>query len=207
MIDYSGVTLPWSPDGFAKVAAAQIFVGVLPSIGYIFCCATDHQIRDDWVDVQTKMLAFFGGLPKHIYLDNSTSLVAKADKYCPRLCRQYREFCDYYGTILVAYRPGKPKDKAMVENAVYQCQRFILTALRECQFFSLEEINRAKGKELTKLNARSLTTRSDGFSRADLMQKEKIALRSLTSIPYELSSVSKILKVQKGNVVRFENSR
>lgn len=44
----------------------------------------------------------------------------------------------------------------MVENAVYQCQRFILTALRGRQFFSLEEINRAISKELLKLNARLL---------------------------------------------------
>lgn len=207
MIDYSGDTLPWTPNGLGKVAAAQIFVGVLPASGYIFCCATERQTRDDWLDAQTKMLTFFGGVPKHIYLDNSTSLVTKPDKYCPRICRQYREFCDYYGTNPVAVRPGKPRDKAMVENAVYQCQRFILTALRGRQFFSLEEINRAIGKELLKLNARPLTTRFDGLSRADLMEEEKIALRPLPSIPYELSSVSKILKVQKGNVVRFENCR
>ena len=130
MIDYSGDTLPWTPNGLGKVAAAQIFVGVLPASGYIFCCATERQTRDDWLDAQTKMLTFFGGVPKHIYLDNSTSLVTKPDKYCPRIRRQYREFCDYYGTIPVAVRPGKPRDKAMVENAVYQCQRFILTALR-----------------------------------------------------------------------------
>lgn len=207
MIDYSGDTLPWTPNGLGKVAAAQIFVGVLPASGYIFCYATERQTRDDWLDAQTKMLTFFGGVPKHIYLDNSTSLVTKPDKYCPRICRQYREFCDYYGTIPVAVRPGKPRDKAMVENAVYQCQRFILTALRGRQFFSLEEINRAIGKKLLKLNARPLTTRFDGLSRADLMEEEKIALRPLPSIPYELSSVSKILKVQKGNVVRFENCR
>lgn len=97
MIDYSGDTLPWTPDGLGKVAAAQIFVGVLPASGYMFCCATERQARDDWLDAQTQMLSFFGGVPKHIYLDNSTWLVIKPDKYCPRLCWQYREFCDYYG--------------------------------------------------------------------------------------------------------------
>lgn len=70
----------------------------------------------------------------------------------------------------------------MVENAVYQCQRSILTVLRGRQFFSLEEINKAIGKKLLKLNAHPLTTRSDGFSRADLMEEEKIALRPLPGI-------------------------
>lgn len=40
-----------------------------------------------------------------------------------------------------------------------------------------------------------------------IFRQEQTALRPLPSIPYELSSVSKILKVQKGNVVRFENCR
>lgn len=205
MIDYSGDGI--CVNEFDKEITAQIFVAVLPASGFIFCYATPRQTRDDWLDAQVKMLEFFGGVPRHIYLDNSTSLVIKPDKYSPRLCRQYQEFCDYYGTIGVAVRPGKPKDKAMVENAVRQVQQSILNPLRKQKFFGIEDLNRALEQELKKLNQRALTTRSDGVSRFDLMQEEKIALRPLPLQPYELSSISKILKVQKGNVVRFDNVR
>ena len=207
MIDYSGDDLPLSPRNTDRCASGQIFVGVLPASCYIFCCATPHQTRDDWLDAQVKMLEFFGGVPRHIYLDNSTSLVVKSDRYAPKICREYRDFCDYYTTIALAVRPMKPRDKAMVENAVGLVQKFVLRPLRDRTFFSLEEMNQALLKELDKLNRQPLTTRTDDVSRLDLMQEEKITLRPLPPIPYELSSITKILKVQKKNVVRFENVR
>lgn len=205
MIDYSG-------DGVKITAAdgeftAQVFVAVLPASGYTFCCATPRQTRDDWLDAQVKMLDFFGGVPKHIYLDNSTSLVLKADKYNPKICNEYREFCDYYGTIPVAVRPGKPKDKAAVENAVRWVQVKILSNLHSQKFFDINELNAAMLKELDRFNRHTLTTRTDGFSRWDLMQEERSALRPMPPMPYELSSVSKILKVQKNSVVRLNNCR
>ena len=207
MIDYSGDGLTYRPEGETKVANAQIFVGVLAASGYIFCCATPRQTRDDWLDAQVKMLDFFGGVPRQIYLDNSTSLVVKANKYDPTISLRYREFCDYYGTIPVAVRPGKPRDKALVENAVKQVQQSVLKPLRNREFFSLKELNKALLTELEKLNARPLTTRSDGISRADLYQEEKPVLRPLPCMPFELSSEIKILTVQKGNVVRFNDAR
>lgn len=209
MIDYSGDGLEFKPlDSEAgKPAKAQIFVGVLAASRYIFCCATPRQTRDDWLDAQIKMFEFFGGVPRYIYLDNSTSLVVRADKYAPRICQQYRDFCDYYMTTPVAVRPGKPRDKAMVEGAVRIVQEQILRPLRNREFFSLEEVNRAILKELDQLNRRPLTTRADGLSRFDLMQDEKLVLHPLPPVAYELSSETKVLTVQKGSVVRFNNVR
>ena len=171
MIDYSGDGLPLNPRNTDECTSGQIFVGVLPASRYNFCCATPHQTRDDWLDAQVKMLEFFGGVPRHIYLDNSTSLVVKSDKYAPKICREYRDFCDYYTTIPVAVRPMKPRDKAMVENAVGLVQKFVLRPLQDRTFFSLEEMNKALLKELDKLNRQPLTIRSDGVSRMDLMRE------------------------------------
>lgn len=205
MIDYSG-------DG-VKITApggdftAQVFVAVLPASAYTFCCATPRQTRDDWLDAQVKMLDYFGGVPKHIYFDNSSSLVLKADKYNPKICNEYREFCDYYGTIPVAVRPGKPKDKAAVENAVRWVQVKILSCLQSQKFFDINELNAAMLKELDRFNRYPLTTRTDGFSRWDLMQEERLALHPMPPMPYELSSVSRILTVQKNSVIRLNNCR
>ena len=205
MIDYSGDGLCITKE--QNSVKAQIFVGVLPASGYIFCYATARQTRDDWLDAQIKMLEYFDGVPREIYLDNSTSLVTKADKYQPQVCSQYKAFCDYYGTQPVPVRPGAPRDKAAVENAVKQVQASILNPLSSRQFFSLDELNLALGKELDKLNHRPLTNRTDGVSRYDLMREERVALLPLPTIPYEISSITKVLKVQKGNVVRFDNAR
>ena len=94
MIDYSGDTLPWTSDGLGKVVAAQIFIGVLPASGYIFCCATERQTRDDWLDAQIQMLSFFGGVPKHIYLDNSISRTSIA-----------RDFASNTGSSVITTAP------------------------------------------------------------------------------------------------------
>jgi hypothetical protein len=45
-------------------------------------------------------------------------------------------------------RPYKPRDKAVVENAVQVAQRWIIAALRHQKFFSLEEANLAIGELL-----------------------------------------------------------
>ena len=205
MIDYSGDGL-FINEGNKKVKA-QIFVGVLAASGYIFCYATPRQTGIDWLDAQTKMFEYFGGVPREIYLDNSTSLVSKPDKYNPRVCSQYREFCDYYGSRPVPVRPGEPKDKAAVENAVKLVQLKVLNALRGRVFFSFDELNKALLRELDKLNRSPLTTRPDGVSRYDLVQEERISLLPLPTVPYEISSVSKVLKVQKNSLVRFNNIR
>ena len=68
-----------------STSTAQIFVAVMAGFGYIFCCAAPHQTRDDWLDAQVKMMNFFDGVSRHIYLDNSTSLVLKADKFNPKI--------------------------------------------------------------------------------------------------------------------------
>ena len=188
MIDYSGDGLIVTEDN--RNIKAQIFVGVLAASGYIFCYATPRQTRDDWLDAQIKMFEFFGGVPREIYLDNSTSLVRKPDRYQPRVCVQYQEFCDYYGTTAVPVRPGAPKDKAAVENAVKQVQLRVLNPLRGRSFFSFEELNKALSKELDKLNRTALTTRSDGVSRYELAQEERISLLPLPTVPYEISARS-----------------
>lgn len=207
MIDYSGDTVTLKKTGAKQNTTAQIFVGVLPASGYIFCFATPRQTRDDWLDAQVKMLEYFDGVPKHIYLDNTKALVIKADKYAPKICEEYLGFCDYYGTIAVAVRPGKPRDKAMAENAVRLVQTKILSELRGREFFEIEELNKALLKELDKLNKRPLTTRSDGISRYDLVQEERQTLMPLPPLSYEISSEIKILKVQKSSIVRFNNCR
>lgn len=207
MIDYSGNGVVIRDNQTQSTSTAQIFVAVLAGSGYIFCCATPHQTRDDWLDAQVKMMNFFDGAPRHIYLENSTSLVLKADKFNPKISDEYRSFCDYYGVLPVAVRPHQPRDKGLVENAVKQIQKSILSSFKGREFFDIETLNKAILRELERLNTRALTTRSEGLSRYDLYLEEKPALRPLPPIPYDLSSKTKILKVQKNYLIRFNNQK
>ncbi len=207
MIDYSGDGVPIKDIHAHKDFKAQIFVAVLAGSGYIFSYATARQTRDDWLDAQIKMFEFFEGVPCHIYLDNSTSLVKKADRYNPIISREYSGFCNYYNTTPVAVRPNKPRDKGLVENAVRLVQKIIKTEFVGREFFDIETLNKALCREVNKLNRRSLTNRSDGLSRYDLFQEEKPTLRPLPLQPFELSCVIKTLKVQRNYMIRYGNLR
>lgn len=207
MIDYSGDAVPIRNPITQAVLNAQIFVAVLAGSGYIFSYATPRQTRDDWFDAQIKMFEFFGGVPSHIYLDNSTSLVKKADRYHPIISKEYCAFCNYYNTTPVAVRPHEPRDKGLVENAVRLIQRLIKTAFAGREFFDLETLNKALLRELATLNQRPLTSRSDGLSRHDLYLDEKPTLRPLPVQPFELSCEIKTLTVQRNYLIRFNNKR
>jgi hypothetical protein len=65
-------------------------------------------------------------------------------------------------------RPYKPRDKAVVENAVQVAQRCILAALRHRKFFSLAEANQSVSELLHRLNHRPFRKR-DG-SRASVFE-------------------------------------
>ena len=49
----------------------------------------------------------------------------------------------HYGMGVVPARPYKPRDKAKVEAGVQSGERWIVAALRNRKFFSLDELNQA----------------------------------------------------------------
>lgn len=89
----------------------------------------------------------------------------------------------HYGTAVIPARVRKPRDKAKVENGVLTVERWILAALRNRRFFSLDEVNEAIGGLLLGLNARKFkainSTRELLFETID-----KPALRPLPATRY-----------------------
>ena len=207
LIDYSGDPLFYVDAQTGERHAAQVFVGVLGNSGYIFCYATPGQTRVDWLDAQARMFEFFGGVPRQVFLDNSTPLVRKADAVDPVLSEEYEAFCAHYGVIPVAVRPGKPKDKALAENAVKQCQARIVSPLASRQFFDIASINKAIDIELRELNGAPLSNRGNGVSRTSLFEDERPFLAPLPIIAYEPEAIWKTLKVRKDYLIRYKNRR
>ena len=96
----------------------------------------------------------------------------------------------FYGTAIIPARPAKPKDKAKVENAVLQVERWILAPLRNRVFFSISELNEAIAELLIKLNEKGLT--KIGKSRRHLFEEiDKEALKPLPHKPYEFATFKK----------------
>lgn len=90
---------------------------------------------------------------------------------------------EYYGIAILPARPGKPRDKAKVEQSVLLVERWILARLRHARFFSLADLNAAVKVLTTELNARLM--RGFGASRAELFASlDAPALQPLRAPPY-----------------------
>jgi transposase len=87
---------------------------------------------------------------------------------------------EHYGTVIIPARIGKPRDKAKVESAVLQIERWGLAPLRHRTFFSLTELNEALRVQLEILNYRPFEKLPT--SRKTLFETlEKPALKPLPS--------------------------
>ena len=98
----------------------------------------------------------------------------------------YQEMAEHYGTAIIPARVRTPKDKPNAERTVGNISTWITAALRNEQFFSLAELNRAIREKLEQFNRR-LFQKKEG-SRLDLfLEDEKPLLSPLPATHFELS--------------------
>lgn len=173
------VFVDWSGDGIAvtnretgEVTQMPVFVAALGASGYAFIKAAESRQGPQWIRLHSEMVEFFGGVPAAIVPDNEKTAVRSACRYDPELNPTYAAWARHYGTAVLPARPYKPRDKAMVENAVLNAQRWILAALRNHTFFSLAEANEAIAQKLAEYNDRMFqklpSTRRQLFESVDL---------------------------------------
>jgi len=189
-VDYAGQTMFVVDRDTGEAREIQIFVSVLGASDYIFAEATPTQELPFFIGSHVHAFSFYGGVPMITVPDNLRQGVTKACRYEPEVNSTYLDMASFYGTAIIPARPAKPKDKAKVENAVLQVERWILAPLRNRIFFSISELNEAMAELLAALNEKGLT--KIGKSRRDLFKEiDKPALRALPPAPYEFATFKK----------------
>lgn len=185
-LDYAGPTVPiYDPDN-GNVTHAQIFVAVLGASSYTFAEATWTQSISDWIGSHNRAFAFFGGATEILVPDNLKSAITKPCRYDPIINATYFEMARHYGAAVIPARVRKPRDKAKVEAGVLLVERWILAALRNHKFFSLENLNSAIAGLLERLNNRPFK-KLPGCRRSAFEALDQPALKPLPSTRYELS--------------------
>jgi transposase len=154
-VDYAGMTVAVFDMQSAKMREAQIFVAVLGASNYTYAEATWSQALPDWIAAHTRAFNYFGGVAQVVVPDNLKAGVSKACFYEPNINPTYLDMANHYGTVVIPTRVRRPKDKAKVEVAVQIVERWILASLRDRQFFSLPQLNRAIAQLLPELNRKS----------------------------------------------------
>ena len=94
-----------------------------------------------------------------------------------------------------------------MENAVKQCQNFIVKELAGRKFFSLDEVNRAVEAELAKLNAQPFRDQPETSRGKRFWKEESSLLRSLPVVQYAPGLRYIERKALKGDQIRIDNRR
>jgi transposase len=186
-VDFAGDTIGLTDPGTGTVWQARLFVATMGASNLIFAEARASEGLADWLGAHVNLFAALGGVPKFVVCDNLKSAVISPDRHEPGLNRSYLELAEHYGTAVLPARPGKPRDKAKVEQSVLIAERWILARLRNARFFSLAELNAAIAALTAELNAR--TMRGFGASRAELFAAlDAPALGELPAQPYSFAT-------------------
>ena len=190
------VFVDWSGDGIeivnqetGEVWEAPLFVAALGASGYAYITVKSDRTLRNWIDCHIEMYEYFGGVPELTIPDNEKTGVTSPCYYDPDLNPTYRHMAEYYDTDVLPTRPRQPKDKAIVENAVLNAQRWVLAALRNHTFFSVAQAAEAVAELLEKYNQRMMQllkrTRAELFAEMD-----KPALKPLPSRRYQFAQWS-----------------
>ena len=153
-MDYAGPKFEVVDRSTGEVCDAMVFVGVLGASNYTFVDVTWSRALPDWVMSHVRTFEFWGGVPELVIPDNEKAGVRKASRYEPDLNPTYQELATHYGTTVLPARPRSPQDKAKVEDAVQNVERWIMAPLRNQTFFSLGELREAIAPLLAALNQR-----------------------------------------------------
>jgi transposase len=141
MFDFAGKKFHYARADTGELVPCEVFVATLPFSGLIFCTALESQQTADFADGINATLFYIQGVTQTLLGDNLRTAVTRSDRYEPVFTDVCYQLAEHYGTTFSAARPGKPRDKAMVEKAVNLIYQHVYAPLRNRSFSSLEEIN------------------------------------------------------------------
>jgi transposase len=184
-VDYAGDKIEWMDPRNGEIHQGHVFVGILCFSQKIFAIAHENEKKPNWLDAHRRMLEFYGGVPRVLVPDRLKNGVIKSHLYDPDLNPDYVELAKHYRVAVVPARSRRPKDKALVENAVGILMRYFRFIYRRRTFTSLAEINRALVEALLKINekthSRFKVSREERFKTL-----EKASLQALPLEPYNI---------------------
>jgi transposase len=203
--DYSGDGLEYVDRRTGEIIDVDLFVCAWGASSFTFAEGSESQKTRDFALSHVHGLEYFGVAPFAFVLDNTKSGVKKSDRYDPVANPVYGKMADHYRVAFLPARVLKPQDKAVVESAVLQAQRFILARLRNRQFFSLDEVNVAIREELEALNNRPMKEYGGQTRRQRFEELDKPYAQQLPAEPFKISLVKLDVLVGHNYHIRFED--
>lgn len=198
-VDFAGKLLSYVDTATGEIVKCYVFVACLPYSDYSFAMAVKSQTTEDFLYALRCCLEDIGGAPEVLVPDNLKAAVIKADKYEPGINRALEDFANHYKFTVIPARAYKPRDKALVENQVKIIYSRVYARLRDMQFHSITDLNKAI-KEKVKLHNQTRMQRKPWSREEKFIADEKHLLKPLPKEQFELKYYTS-LKVQMNNHV------
>ena len=203
-VDFAGQTFSMTDSLTGEILTIVVFVAILPYSQYIYAEGMLSTKEPQWIEVNNHALDYFGGVPALVVCDNcKQAVIVNQDWIEPELNKDYADWADHYGTVILPAKVRKPKFKSSVENAVGILEKGFFHKLEERQYFSLEQFNKDLWKELEALNKEPFKKKE--HNRHYYWEEEKLELMPLPSMHYEYME-RKTVKVSSDFHVRFDNA-
>ena len=203
-VDFAGQTFSMTDPLTGEIRNIVVFVAILPYSQYIYAEGMLSTKEPQWIDVNNHALDYFGGVPALVVCDNcKQAVIVNQDWIEPELNKDYADWADHYGIVILPAKVRKPKFKSSVENAVGILEKGFFHKLEERQYFSLEQFNKDLWKELEALNKEPFKKKE--HNRYYYWEEEKLELMPLPSMHYEYME-RKTAKVSSDFHVRFDNA-
>ena len=186
-VDWAGDTATIIDPDTGEIIKAYIFVGVMTYSQYAYVEAFLDTKQKSWIYAHVHMYEFFGGVAKILVPDNcKTAVIHNGGWKTQQINETYQEMAEHYGTAIIPARVRPPKDKPNAEGTVGNISTWITAALRDEQFFSLAELNRAIRNKLELFNQR-LFQKKEGSRLSLFLGEELPLLAPLPATRFELA--------------------
>lgn len=192
-VDWAGDTIPVFDSVTGAESAAYLFVAVLPCSSFVYAEACDDMKTENWLTCHVHAFNYFGGVTRLLISDNCKTATISNTHYDTILNRSYQELAEHYGTAIVPARVRRPQDKSHAEASVRFTETWIVAALRNQKFFTIQEVREAVAEKLQSLNDRKFQ-KMTGTRRSAYLEEEKTFMMPLPTSTFEPAvwSVAKV---------------
>lgn len=198
-VDWAGTTIPLYDKYTGDITDVYLFVAVLPCSCKAYVEPCENMKSECWLSCHAHAYSYFGGVTRLLIPDNLKTGIIKNTKYETIINRSYQELAEYYGTAIVPCRVKRPQDKSLAEGSVKYVSTWIIAALRNKKFFSMQEIRDAVGEKLEELNNYPFKKR-EGNRNTAYLEEEMSFMKPLPLTPYE-PAVWSTAKVQQDYLI------
>lgn len=184
--DFAGRTVEIRGAPGEESRYANLFVAAMGCSSYCYLELVWNQTTDCWVEAHANAFEFYGGAPNWVVSDNLKAAVWRRERDRIVINPAYKECLKHYGSAPLPTKPRSPKQNAKAEASVQIAQRWVLFALRDRVFFSLDEAN----EEIRRLN-HALNNRpfkkKEGCRLSRFEALDAPVLRALPAARYEIA--------------------